>query len=348
VQRFPVERRDVRRFDELNARLMRTPVSLLWEVGWEEGGSCRYTSPLGEDEERIFITEMIKCPELYAYLRAHGEAYELFLFIPYMFSTSVFGSEVWPDKSVLVPCLHDESYAYMAIYREMFARVRGFLFHSETELDLARSLYQIPTDNAFVVGAGVDTEVEASAERFREKYGIAQPFILYVGRKDPTKNTDLLLSYFAQYKASHPDSDLVLVLVGSGTLPAGEAAGGNVIDLGFIPVQDKYDAYAAALCTCQPSVHESFSLTIMESWVVGTPALVHGACGVTREHCVKSNAGLYFTSGAEFAECLDFYLNNDSLRRRLGARGREYVLQNYRRESVIQNYRHTLEQLSRR
>lgn len=348
VRRFPVERRDVRRFDELNGRLMRTPVSLLWEVGWEEGEPARYSSPLSAEEERTFIVEMIKSPELYKYLRDHGDAYELFLFVPYMFSTSVFGSEVWPDKSVLIPCLHDESYAYMGIYREMFARARGFLFHSESEQQLAARLYEVPGDNAFVLGAGVNTEVEASAERFREKYGIARPFLLYVGRKDPTKNTDLLISYFARYRASRPDSDVLLVLAGGGTLPPEQTSGGDVIDVGFIPMQDKYDAYSAALCTCQPSVHESFSLTIMESWVVGTPALVNGVCDVTREHCVKSNGGLYFTSAAEFAECVDFYLNNHSLRQRLGARGRDYVVQNYRWETVIQKYRHALEQLSRR
>jgi len=347
VRRFPVEQRDVERFDELNARLLRTPVSLLWEVG-ENDEPARYVSPLGEDEERTFIAEMIRCPELCEYLRAHGDTYELFLFVPYMFTTSVLGSRVWPEKSVLIPCLHDEIYAYMGIYREMFARVRGFLFHSEGEQQLASRLYQISLGSAFVLGAGVETEVEASEERFREKYGIAQPFILYVGRKDPTKNTHLLVSYFTSYRASYPDSDVLLVLAGKGALPWQVMAAAGVVDLGFISDQDKYDAYRAALCTCQPSLNESFSLTIMESWAVGTPALVHGGCSVTREHCVKSNGGLYFTNAAEFAECVDFYLSNPPLRKRLGERGRAYVLENYCWETVIEKYRHALEHLSRR
>ena len=48
----------------------------------------------------------------------------------------------------------------------------------------------------------------------------------------------------------------------------------HLIDLGFVPIQDKYDAYAAAELLCQPSKHESFSYVIMESWLCERPVLV--------------------------------------------------------------------------
>ena len=43
-----------------------------------------------------------------------------------------------PQKTLLVPCLHDEPFAYLGIMRELFDSVAGCLFNTEPERDLAR------------------------------------------------------------------------------------------------------------------------------------------------------------------------------------------------------------------
>ncbi len=182
------------------------------------------------------------------------------------------------------------------------------VLHVEAERELLQMLYGSPAQQIqHVIGEGVDTDFEADGARFRRKYELDDPIVLAVGRRDPGKNTPLLLAYWRRYIREN-ETKAKLVLVGPGDVPLDEDLVGHVLDLGFVPLQDKYDAYAAADILCQPSINESFSLVIMEAWLVETPVLVNGHCAVTVEHCRRSNGGLYFTNYEEFSATVDYLL----------------------------------------
>ena len=51
-----------------------------------------------------------------------------------------------------------------------------------------------------------------------------------------------------------------------------------------------------------PSPYESLSLLALEAMSVGTPVLVNARSEVLVEHCVRSNAGLYYSNKDEFVE----------------------------------------------
>jgi glycosyltransferase involved in cell wall biosynthesis len=128
------------------------------------------------------------------------------------------------------------------------------------------------------------------------------------------------------------------VLIGSGGVRIPPRLSADILDLGFVPPQDKADAYAAALALCQPSLLESFSIVMMEAWLAGTPALVHGRCAVTREHCLASNGGLFFEDYFEFAEAVALLARDAALRRQMAANGRAYVLARYTWDRVTDAY----------
>jgi glycosyltransferase involved in cell wall biosynthesis len=125
-------------------------------------------------------------------------------------------------------------------------------------------------------------------------------------------------------------------------------ASAGVVDLGFVSRQDKADAYAAATALVQPSLNESFSLVLMESWLQETPVLVHGACAVTREHARLANGGLYYTNFAEFAATADYLLEHMDVARKMGQNGRRYVLENYRWSHIIAQYEKIIAQMKAR
>jgi hypothetical protein len=92
VRRFPVLPRDKAAFDQVNWRLMNG-------------------LPITAEQEQTFINEMIRVPALYDFMRQNAASY-LFIFIPYMFATTYWGAQVCPQRSLVIPCLHDESYAH--------------------------------------------------------------------------------------------------------------------------------------------------------------------------------------------------------------------------------------------
>lgn len=327
VRRFAVQKRDKLAFDQINWRLMQGQA-------------------ISAAEETIFNNEMFRCPDLLTYIEQHQQQY-LFIFIPYMFASSYFGASICPERSLMIPCLHDEAYARLQIHRQVLPQLRALLFYTEAEQTLAAQLYP-PTAVQIrqVIGGGVETDWQGDGRRFRQKYQLADtPLVLYAGRREAGKNLPLLLDYWATYSQER-NPTAKLLLLGPGQLAIPAAAQTAVIDLGFVPAQDKYDAYAAANLFCMPSVNESFSIVIMESWLAGTPVLVHGRCAVTREHVHKANGGLYFSNYDEFAATVDYLLANPATAVRLGQQGRQYVLDRYQWPTIVDQYSQIINQIA--
>lgn len=318
VRRFPVDLRfrDERLFHALTARF----------IG--------YAQTTVEDEY-TWIDNNVHSPALYAHIMRHGEEFDLLLFIPYLYGITLYGASIWPERTVIWPCLHDEPFAYFLQTRLMLASSRGVMFNSEAELRLAREQLGIPVPRPYVVGGAID-DFQADPARFRQGHGITEPFLLYAGRLEVTKNVLELVDFFLMYKERRP-GPLKLVLMGKGGLTIGSHPDIEVI--GFQSEEDKQDVYAAATVLVQPSLKESFSIVIMESWLVRVPVLVHDNCDVTRTHVVRSDGGLYYAGFAEFAEALDWFLTHPSERGQMGRLGRAYVRRNYNRDAVLARFR---------
>ena len=331
IRRFKARKRDTAAFDAVNAKLMsRTPVT--------------------PEEEDVFLSEMVNSPDLYEYMSAHTEEYSLFVFIPYMFGTTYNGAKLLPHKSVLIPCFHDEAYAYMSRFKELFPQTAGMVFNARPESELAERLYGFSKSGTrtIVMGIGMDTDIVPDPAAFREKFGIKEQFILYAGRKDEGKNVHTLVKYFAEYLRRHEDTDLRLVLIGGGeiALPQELVRSGRIVDLGFVDRQDKYNAQGAAEFLCQPSKNESFSLVIMESWLCGRPVLVHEDCAVTRSFASESNGGLYFGNYFEFEGCTDYIVSNKDTAWKMGSNGRDYVRKNFDWDVIVDKYKRFFEEIS--
>ncbi|MDE5582956.1 MAG: glycosyltransferase family 4 protein [Ruminococcus sp.] len=322
IRRFKIKKRNTAEFDRINKKFMEN-------------------IPVPIAEERIFLREMINSTDLYRYMNKYSYEYSLFVFIPYMFGTTYYGLRLFPEKSVLIPCLHDEPYAYMKHFKKIFPECAGIIFNSEPEKTLAEKIYglQKKGTKTLTAGIGIDTDIKCNADDFRRKFGINQPFILYAGRKDEGKNIYTLINYFLKFIENHR-TDLRLVLVGGGSvkIPHESIENQRITDLGFISSRDKYNAMCASEFLCQPSFNESFSLVIMENWLCGRPVLVHGKCDVTRNFVSESNGGLYFENYREFELCTEYFLNNRNSAEIMGKNGKNYVKSRFDKETVTEKY----------
>ena len=166
----------------------------------------------------------------------------------------------------------------------------------------------------------------------------------WIGRVDRNKGCGELFDHFQWYARSMP-GDLHLVLIGKSILPIPDHP--RIHHLGFLTDRQKFDAIAAADVLIMPSYYESLSMVALEAWALGRPVLANGRCDVLKGQAIRSNAGLYYESYAEFAEALYAIASSHSLKHSLGQNGRAYFKRHYAWPVIERKYLETLDRIVR-
>jgi len=287
---------------------------------------------ISREDELGWINNSVHSTPLYEHLKSNEDFYDAILTGPYLFGITWKGAQILPHKTFLVPCLHDEVFAYLSIMNDLFDAVKGILFNAEPELHLAVKLYGIDPGKARVVGMGMD-DFDSDKESFSKRHKLSCPYIIYSGRREGLKGTPLLVSYLNTF-IQRTGKELKAVFTGSGDINPPPELAPHVIDLGFVSEKDKQEAMAGGAVFIHPSVNESFGIVLLEAFLGRTPGLVHGKGDVLTDQCRKSNAGFWFRNYPEFEALLLRLLDDHELRKQMGENGRNYVLNEYSWEAI--------------
>ena len=326
VRRFPVRReRDPADFGRWSNRVFEQRHSIRDELTWLD-------------------SEGPTAPALIAHLRRDASAYDFILFFSYRYYHAYHGVRAAPSRAVLVPTAERDPALGLEISARTLRGVRALMYNSHEE----RALIQAVADNrqvpGVVVGVGSEIRDGASAARFRQRTGIAGPFVLYVGRIDENKGCREMFDHFSRY-AAEASRRMQLVLAG---MPVMEIPSHRRIHhLGFVTDEEKYDALAAADALLMPSYYESLSMVTLEAWAMRLPVLVNGRCDVLRGQVIRANAGLYYESYEEFAAALRLLETERGLRQAFATNGRAYFERHYTWDVVEGKYLAMLERLER-
>lgn len=169
----------------------------------------------------------------------------------------------------------------------------------------------------------------AASERaaVRARYGLAAPYVLFVGLLEPKKNLPTLLRAVARLRAAGAWGPAQLVLVGArgwgtdGLAPEVErlGLGDTVRRLGAVPDADLPALYAEARAFVFPSLWEGFGLPALEAMAAGAPVIA-ARRGALPE--VTAGAALLVEPEvAPLAEALGAVLADGGLRARLREAG---------------------------
>jgi len=336
VRRFPVNARDRQTFDHINTRMLHIHRSHL-KVG---------VNPITMEQSKIFAAVNINSLGLIEWLKRHRSDYHAFIFIPYLYGPSINGLPLVSEKAFLQPCLHDEVYAYLPEIESIFHKAKCILLNSKGEARLASRLYGPGIiGKSTVVGGGVEVD-ENNAGKVKKIGGFKvnhSPFVLFLGRRDATKNTDMLVSSYVLFKNKYPNSILKLVLAGPGKASFNSYADG-IVDLGLVEEKEK-DALLSNCCALfQPSKNESYSRVIMEAWFKAKPVVVHRECLATATAVQDANGGWLAGDEADWAAMFSFVDKNMKSKNLLesGQRGRCYARQYAVWDRVIDRYEKAL------
>lgn len=310
VRRFSVASpRDVHVFNQFSAKLLSQPHTNYDEIQW-------------------MSLQGPNVPTLFDFLCARHTDYDLILFFTYLYSTTFWGLQIAPFKSLLFPTAHDEPWIYLDLFRTVFHLPRGFIFNSPEEDRLVRKMFHNQHIPGVALGVGIELPPVVPVQ-------VAErPYLLYLGRIDESKGCADLFRYFLRYKAITGDP-IKLVLIGSQAMPVPEHP--DIVALGFMK-EERFEWLRRAELLILPSPHESLSLATLEAWALGVPVLVNAAAVVLKSHCIRGQGGLYYYTEDDFVTALRCLRSDDRLRARLGAQGSAYVEREYRWERIEKQY----------
>jgi glycosyltransferase involved in cell wall biosynthesis len=322
VKRFPVDRRrDVRAFDRLSAHVAGDPGA----------------QTLDQQERWMRAQGPVSTP-LLRYLADYEPFYEAFTFFTYLYATTYFGLPRVARKAVLVPFAHDEWPIRMSMWDDVFAAPRAVVFSTNEEREfLERRFTRLPERSA-TIGVGIEAPPDRNPERFRARFDIEEPFVLYLGRIEKSKGVDVLFDDFMRYRR-HSAVPLKLVLVGRAHTAVPNHK--DIIAVGQVDERTKWDALAACNLLVMPSQYESLSLVLLEAWACAKPVLVNARSSVLVGQCRRSQGGIWYDSYEEFEVALD--LLDAALRHRLGRQGQEHVRSAYNWSDTVLAYRDILD-----
>ena len=288
---------------------------------------------LSPERQREWLANTANSAGLVEWLRSNASSIDRVVAGPYLFGLTWNVCRALPEKTLLVPCFHDEGYARQGVLLDAYRAARGFLFNTEPERLLARALMPglAPRVEA-VVAMGIEP-FEADKRAFAARTGIRAPYVIYSGRREDGKGTPVLVDFLDCFRA-RTGRDVHLVMTGSGDVHVPPSLAPAFHDLGFVSEREKREAMAGAIAFVHPSLNESLSIVLLEAWLARTPALVHSRGRVLRWQCESSCGGLWFTDYPEFEEALLRLLDDAPLNATLGAQGRRYVLERYAPEAV--------------
>lgn len=172
----------------------------------------------------------------------------------------------------------------------------------------------LPEDRFVTLPNGInpDDNYKPDPELFRNFYSLnGCKIILFLGRLNPIKGPDLLITAFGEISQYHSDARLVIAGPDEGMGSALKALAkqlgisSRVLFIGFIGGHVKQDALAAASLLVVPSRQEAMSLVALEAGLCGTPVLLTDQCGFDEVMAVGGGVVVKATS-----EALAVGLNN--------------------------------------
>lgn len=283
------------------------------------------------------------CPELVEYVDKHQDEYEAIIVVTYLYYTAVKSIVRIKDKAIFIPTAHQEPFIHFDMYKKVFGAADAYVFLTDEEKDLVHSIFHNEDVPYEVMGVGVEVPEVVDSERFKKKYNLDN-YLIYVGRIDEGKDCPRLFKYFLEYKR-RVKSDLKLVLMGKAVCDIPKSP--DIISLGFVSEEDKFDGIKGAKALILPSKFESLSISVLEAMTLSVPVIVNGICDVLKGHCVKSNGGLYYKNYFEFEGCINYMMEHPEEYAIMCKNARKYVEDYFQWDDIMKKFDSIIERVGK-
>ena len=200
-------------------------------------------------------------------------------------------------------------------------------------------LLDIPSERVRVIYLAADDIYQPVLDEhrltaIRQRYGLPESYLLYLGGFDQRKNVPTLLKAFARLAKDSRIGDWRVSLVVAGRLPEKGSdffpdprpivqelgIEERVVFTGWVPEEDKPAIYSGARALVFPSLYEGFGLPPLEALACGTPVIASNRGSLLE---IVGNGGLLLEPDdvEGLAAAMEKLLSDDTLREDLREKG---------------------------
>lgn len=206
-----------------------------------------------------------------------------------------------------------------------------------TKRDLVRML-GTPEDSVSVIYEAANPILQPidradAVQQVRERFGVPEDFVLFVGTIEPRKNIGGLLRAYRRLRDDYRLTPALVLLAGAPGWHNGDVYAlvdslrlkPHVFFLGEVDEEGLRALYNAARCLVHPAFYEGFGLPPLEAMACGTPVIVSDVSSLPE---VVGDAGLLINPrhDEEITVALWRVLTNEALRAELRAKGLQRAL----------------------
>lgn len=185
--------------------------------------------------------------------------------------------------------------------------------------------YGIAPEKTSVIYNGLDAQLFETEEDVREELNLKGNVVLYAGRLEPHKGVEFLIR-------ACRDLDAALLIVGKGSdssrlssLVDSLGMSGRTTFVGEVPHEQIARYYNTADVVVYPTLYEPLGNVVLESMASGKPIVASRTGGIPE--ILNDECGILVSPAdeKELHRALDTLLNDESLRKEMGASGRNAV-----------------------
>src|SRR3989344_772809 len=216
--------------------------------------------------------------------------------------------------------------------RYSLGKARRIITISKSSKNDIIKAYGVLEDKISVVYPGIkigkDSKSEMRTSTLKEKFGIDEDFILFVGTLQPRKNIEKLIEAFSMLK----NKNIILVVVGKKgwmfekimSAPQKFGVSDRVKFLHSVTDEELPIFYKNAMCFVLPSLYEGFGLPVLEAMQYGCPVLTSNVSSLPE---AGGDAAIYSDpqSVEDMAEKINRVVSSQKTREEMVKKGLEQI-----------------------
>jgi glycosyltransferase involved in cell wall biosynthesis len=211
---------------------------------------------------------------------------------------------------------------------------------------------ELPLDNLKVIPNGVDIEEYTPASNsevdLKSRFGVDEPFVLFVGTITPRKGPDVLLDAIKQLDSAGHLGEMDFVFAGNQEIEPefvyslkDDAAGigRNIVFPGFVSLDELKTLYSLADIFVLPSHEEGWGMAITEAMASGTPVIASRVSGIESQVEDEYNGFLVEPNDPQsLSSALHQLISEPELRDQMAKASRERAVNEFSWESIAESY----------